>query len=695
MMSKTTVTRLMLNSLSFAALFVASVAHAEFAVLVDQAVMVESNPSSGGSDPIEDPSIEPVEETGSATDASYVSTGGWAVTGVSFIDAATLIYDFNATTSVSQATLRLPIEAVYDQNGAAPVQLHYFSDENGFIEYTDYSIGFATAITTVDAFGMTQIDVDVTGPVNAALNTGRFIGFKLTSTIEPSSIDESTVPSWSGVKLFDDALLEFNSGTPPAVLGDTAKFDGYTLKVPNIEVATIGVVEAQFRLVDVNNLLFMLTEAAVTDPGGAPPALSGIELLNCDAFSQPPVGGVGAGTSTYAVNAGILDIPSINFNDEQIALRIEYIEGSDPWIYETLSLGAVQAGPSDSLISALGGGLIVEPSQDFVPLCHGWVLIGDSIRNRVVERNLLSGETGATYPFNTSPDQFTLDAVSGTVFMTVHPQSERLYKLDLNTGAVTWDRVTQTISNGFGSHTYSWSLYDLALGENGEVFALMEDEIKFNPENQLPFADSGLWMAWMDPDANFLMESIALEEPKRIEYDPVLDHVFLATESNLATFNFVPTAANPVQFITGTDVAVGSGCTDFSVSPDGSRLAYSCPEGNRVGTPDFSIVDMDPENYFNSDGEWFLGSSPKSAVFNDAGTLLVATDDVKLYVYDVVTHLILEDFELGLLEEESIRKIRVSKDGDLLYLFLENLDHVPSSKFYWMPMPDINGTPLP
>ena len=55
------------------------------------------------------------------------------------------------------------------------------------------------------------------------------------------------------------------------------------------------------------------------------------------------------------------------------------------------------------LISALDGGLIVEPSQDFVSLCHGWVLIGDAIRNRVVERNILSGETGATYSFNTVP----------------------------------------------------------------------------------------------------------------------------------------------------------------------------------------------------------------------------------------------------------------------------------------------------
>ena len=47
---------------------------------------------------------------GSATDASDVSTGGWAVTGKDFIDAAVAVFDFSSTASVSQATLSLPIE---------------------------------------------------------------------------------------------------------------------------------------------------------------------------------------------------------------------------------------------------------------------------------------------------------------------------------------------------------------------------------------------------------------------------------------------------------------------------------------------------------------------------------------------------------------------------------------------------------
>jgi hypothetical protein len=367
--------------------------------------------------------------------------------------------------------------------------------------------------------------------------------------------------------------------------------------------------------------------------------------------------------------------------------------GSDPLVFETLSIGAVQSGPSDATISALGGGIITESSQDFIPLCHGWVLIGDSTRNRVVERNLISGETGNTYSFSQNPDQFTLDEERGIVYMTVHPETERLYRLDLNTGRITSNRVAFTFENEFARFGYSWALRDIALGEDGNVFTIMFDSVKENPENQIPFTDTGLWLGLMrGSDAAFLENPRPLLEPIRIEYDPVRDHVFLATESNLATFNFDP-AQNVLSFIQGTDIAVGSGCTDFNISPNGNRLAYTCPNGNRAG-PEFSIVDMAPDDYFNSDGVWFLGSEPVSATFDSTGTLLIATDNTRLYFFDASTHLILEDFELGLLEGESIRKIRPSKDGGLLYIFLQNDINDPSSKFYWMRMPDIQGTPL-
>ena len=672
-----------------------NMAFADFAVLVAEGVLVEKNPVE---EVVPDDENTPTVTSdphiiGSAINASYVSTGGWAVTGADFIDAAVVVYDFNLTGSVTQATLTLPLEDVFPQNGFADIEIFVYSD-NGFVEFTDYSDGFSTPVASINATGLTQIELDVTGAVNSVLTSSRYVAFRVQSSLTPGSVSTTSIPAWTGVKLREEAsLLQFTPGPAPILPNDIARFDGFTLQVPNIEVAGVGEAAIQLKVVDSNNLLFELTFAEITGAGVTPPPISGTDLFNCSAFSPPSITAVASGTSTYSVNSGILDIPSVNFNDEQLSFRLEYIEGTNPWIFETLSIGEVQSGPAQATISALGGGLIVESTQDFIPLCHGWVLIGDSTRNRVVERNLLSGETGATYPFNAIPDQFTLDRVNGAVYMTVHPETERLYRLDLNTGAITSNHISQIFTGISGSHTYSWTLRDLALGENGDIFALMFDNVELDPGDGIPYAGDGLWLGLMDPSANFLVPSIPLELPVRVEYDNVLDHVFLATESNLATFDFDP-ATNAITFISGTDVAVGGGCTDFNISPDGSRLAYSCPNGNRA-TPNFSIVDMSPVSYFDSDGEWFLGSSPVSATFNSGGTILIATDNEKLYFFDVVTHLILEDFELGLVEGETIRKIRISLDGQYLILFLQNEVHDESSKFYWMPMPAIFGTPLP
>jgi len=682
--------KLVLASLLASKLLAMNVAVAQSAILVAEGVLVERNPVVVVA-PVEEEGVpvEPVEPTvvGAAVNASYVSSDGWAVTGKDFIDAAVAVFDFNTTSSVSQATLTLPIEQVYPQNGVAPIEIYMYSD-NGVVEFTDYSIGFSAPIAEIDAAGLTQIDIDVTGPVNSILNSGRFVAFRIRSAVLPSVVSQTSLPAWTGVKFRTNYSLTFTPGAAPAIATDSARFDGYTLGVQNVEVAGIGEIALQMQMVDANGLIFQLTQAEITSTGVTPPPVSGADLLNCSAFAPPSASTVAVGASSYSVNSGVLDVPSVNFNEEQLAMRLEFIEGSNPMLFETLSIGAVQSGPSEAAISALGGGLITESSQDFVPLCHGWVLIGDSVRNRVVERNIISGETGNTYNFGQVPDQFTVDEENGKVFMTVHPETQRLYKLDLNTGIITSNSVTQTLA-GF---TFKWTIRDLALGEDGNVFALMFDNILLTPGEGVPFSATGLWLGLMSEDADFLTESIPLEEPIRVEYDDALDHVFLATASNLATFDF-DTATNALTFVAGTDIAVGSSCTDFTTSPDGTRLAYTCPNGNR-STVNFSIVDMAPEDYFDSDGEWFLGSSPVSATFNKAGTILIATDNDKLFFFDVITHLILEDFELGLLEGEAIKKIRISLDGNFLLIFLDNELHDESSKFYWMPMPAITGTPL-
>ena len=345
--------------------------------------------------------------------------------------------------------------------------------------------------------------------------------------------------------------------------------------------------------------------------------------------------------------------------------------------FRLLSATDVVPGSTNSVesITQFGGSLVTQPTQDFIPLCHGWVLIGDTKNNSLVERNVISGETGAVYKFNTIPDQMELDSDSGTVFLSTHPESQRMYQLDIPSGAFTYHRLSEGGRNFIPR--------DFAIGEDGNVFALLFDPI-YELEEDGP-AEEGLWMGIFNKDGDPTRAAIPLLGPVRIEYDATKKHVFLTTESNLVTFDFNPNDQS-ITFVPGTDIAVGSGCTDFSISPDGERLAYSCPNGNE-STPHTSIVDIDPRDYYNTDGEWFLEGAPVSAIFDPSGKTLIATDNEKLYFFDIETHLLLDSYPLGVEAGETVSKIRLSMDGEFVLLLMNAELNASAGKVYWLPLP--------
>jgi hypothetical protein len=189
----------------------------------------------------------------------------------------------------------------------------------------------------------------------------------------------------------------------------------------------------------------------------------------------------------------------------------------------------------------------------------------------------------------------------------------------------------------------------------------------------------------MNPNGLFIRPNIPMEEPKRIDYDAARKHVLVATESNLVTFVFDPLALT-LDFVSNTDVPVGSGCTDFSISPNGYRLAYSCPKSNAT-VPRNSIIDMNPLDYYDADAEWNLNGSPVSASFSQDGETLIATDGATLYFFNVFNHLLRKSFSPNLAAGESMRKVRVSRDGQLVMILMKATLGDATGKVYCLPMP--------
>lgn len=663
--------------LALGALFIGVAAYAEQAILVDEAVLVERDP-----DP-ESPAFY----------ANYQTDDGWVVTSSSYVDAVVMIFDFGDVGSVSGATLSLPLERFYTQGKQVLLELVAFPD-NGEINLTDYAastlipVAEFNPVVLANGDSSATLTFDVTGAVNANLPFSRYVGFRIKNKAVPSDVTDS-FPGYNGVKFRPLYSLEYSVGGAPILPADRPRFDGYTLSLPGVSVPGLGVFNVQMNLEDPFNGVFALSEAADISPPGfvSGAGRTGTGLLSCDAFSAPQGSQtLTPGAPNLALATGVLDIPSVLYDGIEYSLQLQLVDGSNPLSFEVVALAEVDtASPSSAItISQFGGSLVTQPSQDFIPLCNGWVLIGNTAGNSLIERNVITGETGATYKFNTIPDEMLLDENNGIVYFTTHPAAERLYQLDLNSGSFTHHRLRE---NGI-----DFIPRDIALGENGNVFVLLYDAY-FDPRNEAAADDEikaefGLWMGIFNSDGDPEVPAIPLILPERIEYDPVQKHIFLATESNLVTFEFNPVTQD-IAFVPETDIPVGSGCTDFSISPDGNKLAYSCPQGNEM-TPHTSIVDINPLDYYDIDGEWFLEGAPISATFDSTGEVLIATDNQKLYFFDTETHLLHSSYNMGLAAGESVNKIRVSRDGNFVLILMEADINATSGKIYWLPLPSFS-----
>lgn len=634
------------------------VVHAGEATPVDRGVLVANN----------------LEPDATPTQANRRDDGGYAVTGQDYIDVAVFSFRLEGVTSVSDPVLHLPVFETSTGGGSVPMQVFAYTD-NGVIELGDFALGDELAIAEFSATTAGQtLEIPLRGSLNGLLEQGESIGLRVVADVAMEDIETQ----WRGIRIGGPVRLSYTPGDPGIPTPDTAAFDGHYLSLPGLSAPDLGRFDVTLELQQNQPLRFRLRSAPATDPIPPQPGpRSGTQLLECQEFSEPAGSlSLQPGQPDFNPRTGIVDIPRFSYRGQEYSGRLEFLTGSSPMEFMVLEVNEDPPADPPATIADLGTTVEVQPSRDFVPLCNGWVLIGDTESNSLIERNLITGETGNVYPFNTTPDQMTLDAANGVVYFTTQPRSERLYRLILSTGTIDHARLQ---ANG-----RDFIPRELALGEDGSIFAVLFDP-HFEEEEDPP-APEGLWMGVVPPSGELDDGVVPLESPVNIYYDPTQQHVFLRTESNLATFDFDP-STNGFTFVPDTDVPVGSGCTDFSISPDGDHLAYACPQGNDPDNDRTSLIDMSPTDYYDAAGEWILDSAPVSATFTPNGEKLLATDGEKLYRFDVDTHLRETTYEMNLPEEQSIKRIRVSRDGQFLLLLMQGESGSASGHMHWMRLP--------
>jgi hypothetical protein len=326
-------------------------------------------------------------------------------------------------------------------------------------------------VVAAEGNGTGSLSINVTGVTNAILSSSRLVAYRVMNALAPSDVSTPAFPAFRGVKFTSGISLDFSPGSPPAALADQTSFDGYLLSLPGLSAPGVGAFNVTLRVVDHNTLTFALHSAV---DAGTPElidgsSLTGAQLLNCSAFTRPAgIEALKPDASVYSTKTGRLDIPRRRHDGKDYKIQMQLVSTGDPMLFRLNSVEPVQA-QTDALksIAEIGGNLSTEPTQDFIPLCHGWILIGDTSRNALVERNVITGATGRVYPFNTTPDKMALDAQNQMVYLTSQPATERLYYLNLATG--------QTGYRSLRAGNRHLIPVSLSPADNGNIFAILFD----------------------------------------------------------------------------------------------------------------------------------------------------------------------------------------------------------------------------
>lgn len=346
----------------------------------------------------------------------------------------------------------------------------------------------------------------------------------------------------------------------------------------------------------------------------------------------------------------------------------------------TTDLGATDAGAADATaplsprcttdtVTGLArvGGVPVGPGSDLVALCDGTVLLGDRRTSEIVERHVTRGP-GRRFALSAAPGAMALDEVSGLLYVALNAAAS-VARVNLETGVVTSIAVDSPA-------------LDVTVGAGGRVFALLTS----TDSSHTP-------VAIIDGPAGAVVRTVQLGR------DP-LGAGLLASDGPggqllLGVADLSPSALYRVAFDADAGTltlgqmrrTLGSNGLDLAVSPDGTRVAFSCGSGNGMG---YTIFDVDSRNLDTSRGEWNTGAYPTSAVFSRDGQRLLATNRDDLILFNASTHAEIRRVEIDerACSAASVRRVALSRGGRLAFAFADCEADRSGGYLYWWVLPE-------
>lgn len=299
----------------------------------------------------------------------------------------------------------------------------------------------------------------------------------------------------------------------------------------------------------------------------------------------------------------------------------------------------------------------VNDCSSIVPLCSGWIIYGDSVRNRVIVRNIISCETAFELPLSAKPNRMAYDRNTGKLFLTMI-NSTNLVKADLVSKTVTYMPMG-------GVYDY------IAIGNDQTVF--LSSYYGNAAPHTIQVVDGRT--------GNILSYTGSYYDGGEIAYDPVGGGLFVGvtgiSPATLYRYTYTAPVINPTPAQNSRDL--GSNAQDLTLSPDGTRLLFSTGSGN--GSSGYSIFDVNSYNLTISNGSYDTGAYPTSAAFSPDGLQVIATNSYDVKLYDAANHTLIKTLPRAL--SGNFRFARFSQANRIIYALYRDTYGAGSYSIHW------------
>ena len=314
---------------------------------------------------------------------------------------------------------------------------------------------------------------------------------------------------------------------------------------------------------------------------------------------------------------------------------------------------------SDSIVSycPVSAVVAVNDSQSIVPLCNGWIIYGDCVRNSVIVRNIITWQTAFEIQLNAKPERMAYDRSTGILYVTL-TGSTSIAKADLLSRSVHYLPVG-------GIYNY------ITLGDNQTVF--LSSYYSNQAPNRVLVVDGST--------GNTITSTGNYYDGGEIAFDRISSNLFIGvtglSPATLYKYAYDPLLKTLSQVENSRDL--GSNAQDLMLSPDCAHLLFSTGGGNGGA---YSLYDVSTAGLTTSFGSWPVGAYPTSAAFSPSGQQIVASNSSNVMLFDAINHTLIKTLPDNAASIGDFRFTRFSGGGRIVYALYRD-DYYGNYSIHW------------